>query len=41
VPNRTAEVPRRFVPVMVTRVPPAVLPPVVARPVTVGALAAE
>ena len=40
VPNLTAVAAVRLVPVMVTTVPPAVLPPVRLSPVTVGALAA-
>jgi hypothetical protein len=40
VPNWTLAVPRKPVPVMLTRVPPAVLPDVVARLLTVGVAAA-
>ena len=40
-PKVTALAPEKFVPVMVTEVPPAVLPLLVPRPVTTGAATAR
>ena len=40
VPKSTTEAPVKLVPEIVTKVPPAVEPPVGSRPVTVGATAA-